>query len=74
MNALERSLRQVTSELQRLHREFAVVGGLAVSARAEPRLTRDADLAVAVDSDDDAEGLVLELRGQAVRRVDRRAQ
>ena len=33
-----------------------------MSARAEPRLTRDADLAVAVDDDDDAEALVLELR------------
>lgn len=30
-------------------RPWAVVGGLAVSARAEPRTTRDVDLAVAVD-------------------------
>jgi hypothetical protein len=33
-----------------------------VSARAEPRLTRDADLAVAVRDDRDAEALVLDLR------------
>lgn len=33
-----------------------------MSARAEPRLTRDADLAVAVRDDRDAEALVLDLR------------
>lgn len=33
-----------------------------MSARAEPRLTRDADLAVAVNDDHDAEALVLGLR------------
>jgi hypothetical protein len=32
-----------------------LVGGLAVSVRAEPRFTRDADLVLAVDSDDEAE-------------------
>jgi hypothetical protein len=47
---------------------FAVVGGLAVSARTEPRLTRDIDLAVAVADDREAEGLVKALvaRGFAV--------
>jgi hypothetical protein len=34
---------------------FALVGGLAVSTRAEPRLTRDTDLAVAVRDDLEAE-------------------
>ena len=33
-----------------------------MSARAEPRLTRDADLAVAVTDDQDAETLVRDLR------------
>jgi hypothetical protein len=37
---------------------FAVVGGLAVSVRAEPRLTRDADLAVSVADDAEAEAAV----------------
>lgn len=37
---------------------FALVGGFAVSARAEPRFTRDVDLAVAVRDDAQAEGLV----------------
>jgi hypothetical protein len=36
----------------------ALVGGLAASARTEPRLTRDADLAVLVSDDRDAEVLV----------------
>ena len=41
---------------------FAIVGGLAVSARTEPRFTRDADIAVAVASDSEAEDLVRGLR------------
>ncbi|HVS66741.1 MAG TPA: nucleotidyl transferase AbiEii/AbiGii toxin family protein [Thermoanaerobaculia bacterium] len=39
-----------------------MVGGLAVSARAEPRFTRDVDLAVAVDDDAHAERLVRSLQ------------
>jgi hypothetical protein len=44
------------------------VGGLAVSVRTEPRLTRDADLAVLVTDDRDAEALVraLQTRGWRV--------
>ena len=38
------------------------VGGLAVSARTEPRFTRDADLAVALASDAEAEALIHSLR------------
>lgn len=62
MNALEQSLHAIVGHLRRLDRRFALVGGLAVSARAEPRLTRDADLAVAVTDDRDAEALVRDLR------------
>jgi predicted nucleotidyltransferase len=40
---------------------YAVVGGLAVSVRTEPRFTRDVDFVVAVASDDQAERLVLSL-------------
>jgi hypothetical protein len=43
------------------------VGGLAVSARAEPRLTRDADLAVLVGDDRDAEALVRDLTARGWR-------
>jgi hypothetical protein len=42
---------------------IALVGGVAVSARTEPRFTRDLDFALAVDSDADAERILFELRG-----------
>ena len=41
MTRLESALRALAGELSRLQRGIALVGGLAVSARAEPRLTRD---------------------------------
>jgi predicted nucleotidyltransferase len=39
-------------------RSGALIGGLAVSVRAEPRFTRDADIAVAVGDDDEAEAIL----------------
>jgi hypothetical protein len=45
------------------------VGGLAVSVRTEPRLTRDADLAVLVTGDRDAESLALALQARGWRVV-----
>lgn len=42
-------------DLEGLGVSFALVGGLAVGARAEPRFTRDVDFAVAVESDEAAE-------------------
>lgn len=50
------------ADLQALGCRFALVGGLAVSARAEPRLTRDADLVVSVVGDAEAEELLARLR------------
>lgn len=41
---------------------FAVVGGLAVSVRTEPRFTRDVDVVVAVGDDAEAEALSLFLQ------------
>jgi predicted nucleotidyltransferase len=64
VNQLEQGLRAVTADVTAAGYGFALVGGLAVSARAEPRLTRDADLAVAVESDESAEALVRELRSR----------
>ena len=60
MTSLEAALRRIDRDLAQARHPFALVGGLAVSARTEPRFTRDADLAVAVGSD--AEALVLALR------------
>lgn len=58
MTALEAALRQISTDLSEAHVSFAVVGGLAVSARTEPRFTRDADIAVGVENDAEAEVLV----------------
>jgi predicted nucleotidyltransferase len=46
---------------------FALVGGLAVSVRAESRFTRDVDLAVAVASDAEAEALLGALMARGYR-------
>ena len=62
MTSLEAALRQIHSDLIQAHVSFALVGGLAVSARTEPRFTRDADLAVALASDTEAEALIHALR------------
>jgi predicted nucleotidyltransferase len=53
--------------LQRARRPYAVIGGLAVSVRAEPRFTRDVDLAVVVATDSEAEELVLSLSATGFR-------
>lgn len=55
MSWLESALRDLVGRLTDLGSRFAVVGGLAVSARTEPRFTRDADVCVAVHSDAEAE-------------------
>lgn len=62
MTTLEAALREVSTDLTHAHVSFALVGGLAVSARTEPRFTRDADLAVAVATDAEAEALIHALR------------
>jgi predicted nucleotidyltransferase len=66
-NRLHVALARVTHDLARHGRRFALVGGLAVSVRAEPRLTRDLDLAVAVTDDSDAEALVRTLVSEGYR-------
>jgi hypothetical protein len=61
---LERALAAAASDLAAEGKQFALVGGLAVSVRAEVRFTRDVDLAVAVDDDTEAESLVYALTGR----------
>lgn len=58
MSILGAALRELSSTLEC---RWALVGGLAVSARAEPRLTRDIDVAVAVENDSAAEAIVSRL-------------
>lgn len=61
MSRLQDALGDIASLLQRERRGWALVGGLAVSAHAEPRFTRDIDLAVATTDDQDAEAFVRRL-------------
>jgi hypothetical protein len=58
VTSLESALHRIAAGLARSHVDFALVGGLAVSVRTEPRFTRDADRAVAVTSDAEAEALI----------------
>lgn len=55
-------LLDIVGQLSRLRVPFALVGGLAVSIRAEVRFTRDVDIAVSVTDDAHTEWLVRELR------------
>jgi hypothetical protein len=67
VSRLERALEQGLRLLKELGVSHALIGGLAVSARAEPRFTRDVDLAVAVRDDQEAEALVFEFQRRGFR-------
>jgi predicted nucleotidyltransferase len=62
VTSLESALHRITADLARSGVDFALIGGLAVSVRTEPRFTRDADFAVAVSRDAEAEVLIQRLR------------
>lgn len=68
MTPLEAALVDLSRCLDELTVSWAMVGGFAVSARVEPRFTRDVDVAVAVTGDSEAEQLVQSLgsRGYVV--------
>jgi predicted nucleotidyltransferase len=67
MSRLETALGTFVERLARLGQRVALVGGLAVSARTEPRFTRDLDLVVAVTRDSEAEILVQRLVSEGYR-------
>ena len=71
MTRLQEALDRLAADLKELDLEWAVVGGLAVSARAEPRTTRDVDVAVVAAGDREAEQLVSRLtaRGYLIEAV-----
>lgn len=71
MTSLEAALRKIGTELTQAGVPFALVGGLAVSVRTEPRFTRDADLVVALDGDAEAEALIhnLSVHGYGIEAV-----
>lgn len=62
MNRLEKALTRLAADLQGLGLRWALVGGMAVSIRAEPRTTQDVDVAIAVGSDPEAERITLSLK------------
>jgi len=63
VSRLEVVLRRIARDLADRGCPWALVGGLAVSIRTEPRFTRDVDLAVAVATDREAERLARDLQG-----------
>jgi predicted nucleotidyltransferase len=58
---------EVLSALRQENVKGCIVGGLAVSARCDPRFTRDVDIAVAVNTDEHAEALMHALVGHGLR-------
>lgn len=69
MAAMRELLTRVAADLRSLNARHAVVGGHAVSARTEPRFTRDLDFAVAVADDRQAEQLAGALTARGYRIV-----
>lgn len=58
MTEFDTALGTLRADLVTRRSAWAIVGGLAVSARTEPRFTRDIDLVIAVADDAAAESLV----------------
>lgn len=67
MDSLFDLLSSVSIDLESIGARWALIGGLAVGVRTEPRFTRDVDLAVMASSDDDAERLIFALRERGYR-------
>lgn len=67
VNKVEAALRAAVNDLRREGVSAALVGGLAVSARTEPRFTRDVDLAIAVANDREAERVAHALANRGYR-------
>ncbi|WP_349826963.1 nucleotidyl transferase AbiEii/AbiGii toxin family protein [Brevibacterium litoralis] len=68
MQAIDHVLERIAADLEDLGVPWALIGGIAVSFRSEPRFTKDVDLAVAVSDDVEAESIVnrLSVRGYAL--------
>lgn len=60
---IEIHLKRVLIDLNELNAAYALVGGLAYGMRAEPRFTRDIDLTLLADNEEDAERIA----GQVIR-------
>lgn len=68
MQSVDEVLRQAAEDLDAIGARWAIIGGLAVAFRAEPRFTKDVDMAVAVADNREAEDIVnrLQVRGYAL--------
>lgn len=64
---LQEGLIRLDADLRALRLRWALVGGMAVSVRAEPRTTRDLDVALAVTGDAEAERIALSLKNRGYR-------
>jgi hypothetical protein len=69
MTRVERALRRIAQDLESLERAWCLIGGLAVSARAEPRTTRDDDIRALLR---EATAADVEQARDAVRLIDER--
>lgn len=61
------SLTRLAQDLRQAQAQWALIGGFAVSARAEPRFTRDVDVCVWVEDDAGAERTTYALRALGYR-------
>lgn len=62
MIAIQKALFRLAGDFRALEVRWALVGGMAVSALAEPRTTQDVDVVLALPTEAEAERLVLLLR------------
>lgn len=71
MTQLQRALLKLQVDLRQLGLRWALIGGLAVSMRGEPRTTRDLDVTVAVTGDSEVESVISKFmsRGYRVKAV-----
>jgi Nucleotidyl transferase AbiEii toxin, Type IV TA system len=67
VTGLEEALIRFETDARVLRLRWALVGGLAVSARAEPRTTNDLDFALVVANDREAETVVRAFHGMGYR-------
>jgi predicted nucleotidyltransferase len=69
LTPLDRLLADAVRQLTEIDVRFALVGGVAVGVRTEPRFTRDLDFAVAVEADAQAENIAYQLQRRRYRLV-----
>jgi len=58
------AMNRAVADLDAIKARWALIGGIAVSVRTEPRFTQDVDFAVAVADDNEADGVVYQLRSR----------